>query len=34
VENQVKFKAKPGIKKKNVAIMITELVEKGDERDE
>lgn len=34
VENQVKFKAKPGIKKKNVAIMITEVVEKGDERDE
>ncbi len=34
VENQVKFRAKPGVKKKNVAIMITELVEKGDERDE
>lgn len=34
VENQIKFRAKPGVKKKNVAIMITELVEKGDERDE
>lgn len=34
VENQLKFKAKPGIKKKNVAVMITEVVEGGDERDE
>jgi flagellar motor switch protein FliM len=34
VENQLKFKAKPGIKKKNVAVMITEVVEGGDELDE
>lgn len=34
VENQLKYKAKPGIKKKNVAIMITEIVEGGDELDE
>jgi len=34
VEDQLKFKAKPGIKKKNVAIMVTEVVEEGDERDE
>lgn len=34
VEDKVKFKAKPGIKKKNVAIMVTEVVEEGDELDE
>ena len=31
VENQLKFRGKPGIKKKNVAVMITEVVEEGDE---
>ena len=34
VEDKVKFRAKPGIKKKNVAIMVTEVVEEGDELDE
>ncbi|MDH8676621.1 flagellar motor switch protein FliM [Fusibacter bizertensis] len=34
VENQLKYKAKPGIKKKNVAIMISEIIEEGDELDE
>ena len=34
VEDKLKFKGKPGIKKKNVAVMITEVIEEGDEIDE
>lgn len=34
VENKLKFRGKPGIKKKNIAIMITETVAEGDELDE
>jgi len=34
VENQLKFKAKPGIKKKNVAVMITGNYDKGDDLDD
>ena len=34
VEDKVKFRGKPGIKKKNVAVMVTEIVEGGDDRDE
>jgi len=34
VENKLKFRGKPGIKKKNVAVMITEVIEEGDEIDE
>ena len=30
VESRVKFKGKPGVKKKNVAVLITEIVEEGD----
>lgn len=31
VENEVKFKARPGLKKKNIAIQITEIVDEGEE---
>ncbi|MBM7560594.1 flagellar motor switch protein FliM [Fusibacter tunisiensis] len=34
VEGQMKFKGKPGIKKKNIAVMITEVVEGGDDLDD
>lgn len=34
VEDKLKFKGKPGVKKKNVAVMITEQVEGGDELDD
>lgn len=33
VENRVKFRGKPGAKKKNLAIMITEVVEEGEENE-
>jgi len=34
VENKLKFLGKPGIKKKNVAIMITDVVGEGDDLDD
>ncbi len=34
VENKLKYKAKPGVKKKNVAVMITEVVEGGEDSDD
>lgn len=34
VENKLKFKGKPGIKKKNVAVLITDVIEEGDDLDE
>jgi flagellar motor switch protein FliM len=34
VENKLKFHGKPGIKKKNVAIMITDVIEEGDDLDD
>ncbi len=34
VGDKLKFKAKPGVKKKNVALMITELIEEGDDLDD
>ncbi len=34
VENKLKFKGKPGIKKKNVAVLITDVIKEGDDLDE
>lgn len=34
VEDKLKYKAKPGIKKKNVAVMITEVCEGGEDSDD
>jgi len=34
VENKLKFLGKPGIKKKNVAIMVTDVVGEGDDLDD
>lgn len=31
VENELKFKARPGIRKKNIAIQLTEIVDEGEE---
>lgn len=34
IEDRLTFKGKPGIKKKNVAVMITEVVEGGEDLDD